>query len=281
MNKQTEELASLYVLDQLNSEERAAFETRLLREPGLSELVAQLEPALERGIRDLPQRRPPPQTLGRIEARIASLRDAEAHLETHRRPASWLNWFSLARWGVAAVIAVSLATIAVRSLFVTAAQPVVVLVGLDANQNTYAEVPMRATVKDPDARFIQLALMAEGYVEKPAELPAGVARAVAKNSAYAIFDPGSRQGFIVVERLPSIAENERYHLWMADPASGRVREAGMLPVDSGGRGLYSFAIGPDDSIQSDHPNFFITAEEGGERAPAKPQGRVVLGKNKI
>lgn len=280
MNKQTEELASLYILDLLDSDERAAFETRLLRDPGLAELVEQLEPALERGVRDLPQRRPPPQTLDRIESRIASLRDAETHFET-RRKAPWFAWLPLARWGVAAVIAMSLATIAVRTLFVEPAQPVVVFVGLDANQNTYAEVPMQSKVKDRDSRFMQLALMAEGYLRKPAELPAGIARQSGDHSTYAIFDPGSRQGFIVVDRLPMIADNERYHLWVVDPGNGRVREAGMLPVDSGGQGLYSFALGPDDSIQSDHPNFFITAEQDGEEAPAKPQGRVVLGRNRI
>lgn len=293
MTKQYEELACLYVLDQLDSAERTAFESRLLRDPDLAALVRELEPVLLHGVRELPRHEPPAGTLDRIEARIAALRETAPAPQPRPRhgwnpfragggAALALDWFSLARWGVAAVIAVSLATIAIQGLR-PAAQPVFVFVGLDADRSTFAELPQGRAAKDPDARFIQLATLAENFWRKPAELPAWSVPAPGDSRAYALFDPRSRQGFIVVEQLPATAEGQRYHLWATDSATGRVRDAGSLPLDGMDRGLYSFAIGSDDSLELDRPNFFITVEEEGdaEAAPSQPRGKVVLGRGKI
>jgi anti-sigma-K factor RskA len=295
MNKSLEELACLYVLDQLERRERAAFEARLLRDPELAAFVRELEPTLARGISELPQHTPSAGVLNRIEARIDALGDTGAAREPRRargrfNPAQggaplWRGFFSLARWGIAAVIAVSLATIAIQSLREPApgtSQPVVVFVGLDANKNTFAELPMRDGAKDPDARFIQLATLAENYWRKPGELPIGARTAPGDNRGYALFDPASRQGFIVIEQLPVASEGQRYHLWVVDPSSGRASDAGILPLDGMSRGFYSFTIGSDDSLESGRPNFFVTLEENGvEPAPTQPRGKVVLGRNDI
>jgi hypothetical protein len=174
------------------------------------------------------------------------------------------------------VIAVSLATLAFQSLRTTDVRPVVVFVGLDGDKNTFSELPMRQLATDADARFIELASIAGNLLKKPAALPGG------DNRAYALFDPASKQGFIGIEQLPVAAGNQRYHLWLVDPTTGRVLDAGGLPLDGMSRGLYSFALGPDDSLGSDRPNFFITLEEeDATAAPAKPRGKVVLGRNDI
>jgi len=290
MNKQLEETACLYVLDQLDPVERSAFETRMLREPALAELVRKLEPVLLHGVRELPRHEPPAGTLERIEARIAALRDTDPEPEPVARR-GWnpfragggalaLDWSSLARWGVAAVIAVSLATIAIQSLR-PATQPVFVIVGLDADRSTFAELPQSGSAKDPDARFIQLATLAENFWRKPGDMPAAVASGDSR--AYALFDPRSRQGFIVVDRLPAAAEGQQYHLWAVDSSTGRVRDAGSLPQDGADRGMYSFALGSDDSLDAARPSFFITVEEESTpaSAPSEPRGKVVLGKGRI
>lgn len=280
MNPQLEDLASLYVLDQLAAPERAGFEARLLREPELAALVRDLEAGLAHGVRSLPSDAPPAALLGRIEARIDAL-TAAAPPAPAVRPAR-ARWAGFARWGLATVVAASLAILAVQSLRPTPGRPVFVFVGLDAGRSTFAELPLRGAAPDADARFIQLASLAENLWEKPGELPVRPPSATGDSRGYALFDPGSMQGFIAVEQLPALAANQRYHLWIVDPATGGVRDAGILPLAGTNRGLYSFTLGPAGTTRSPRPNFFITAEEAATATtPAQPRGPVVLGSRSI
>lgn len=276
MNQPSDNLAMSYVLDQLEPGERATLEARLLREPELAALVRDLESGFARGIQALPPREPPAGLLDRIEARIDALPVPAAAIPGPVR------WLTFARWGIAAMIAVSLATLAVQSLRPAAARAVIVVVGLEADQSTITEHPLQEPARDTDARFIQLASLAENYWEKPGGLPVKPITATGDNRGYALFDPGTRQGFIVIEQLPVAAPNQRYHLWIVDPATARVHEAGILPLAGMSRGLYAFSLKPDDGPKSDRPNFFITVEEDGTRpARAQPRGKVVLGHQRI
>ncbi len=279
MNESPEELASLYVLDQLNPADRADFEARLLREPGLAALVHDLEAGLEGGVRALPPHEPPAGALDRIEGRIDALRALAAIADSPRRP---VRWATFARWGLAAVIAVSLATLAVQSLRPTTARPMIVVVGLDPDRSTFSELPLHAPAQDADARFIQLASLAETYWAKPGDRPLKPVAASGASSGYALLDPGSRQGFIAIEQLPVVAEGQRYHLWVRDPSTTRIHDAGVLPLGGMSRGLYSFALGSDDSPMPDRPDLFVTVEDQGAAAqPSQPRGKVVLGQSRL
>jgi len=278
MKESLEDLAGLYVLDQLDHPERVDFEARLLREPRLAAFVRDLESGLARGIRALPPREPPADLLGRIEE----------HLGPRKSPAvatpsvASFPWAGFARWGIAAVITVSLATLAVQSLRPSAARPVIVFVGLDANRNTFAELPARASAQDPDARFIQLASLAENFWDQPNSLPVKTASASGNNRGYALFDPTSRLGFIAIEQLPVAGANQRYHLWIVDSGTERIHDAGILPLAGMNRGLYSFTLEPATGDKPDRPRFFITAEENNGAAPeSQPRGKVVLGRQRI
>jgi anti-sigma-K factor RskA len=295
MNHPLEEIAALYVLDQLEPNERAQFEPHLARDPALAALVRDYESAFAAGIRALPPRQPAPRVLANIEEQI----DAETGWSPHsvragrsestrlpeqpaRSAGSTIRWTTFAQWGIAAVITVSLATLAIQSLRAPS-QPVFVVVGLDANRNTFAELPTAGPVaKDPDTRFIQLASTAENLWRNPEARPLSAAPASTGNHGYAVFDPGSQQGFIAIEQLPVLTGDQRYHLWVVDHETGRIRDAGILPLTDANRGLYSFALDPAAAKQSAHPNFFITVEDtAATSAPAKPSGKVVLGKNSI
>jgi hypothetical protein len=279
MNESPEDSACLYVLDQLDPGERAAFEAHLLREPKLAALVRDLESGLARGVRALPRHEPPAGALDRIEGRIDALRALATLPEPASRP---FPWVAFARWGLAAMIAVSLATLAVQSLRSSAGRPMIVFVGLDPNRSTFAELPLREPGQDPDARFIQLASLAQNFWEKPGDLPVKPNPVPGDNRGYALFDPGSRQGFIAIEQLPLIAETQRYHLWIRDPSTARVHDAGILPLGGMNRGLYSFALGPVDGPKNPRPNFFITVEDNDAASPpAQPRGKIVLGHQRL
>jgi anti-sigma-K factor RskA len=272
MNTQLEELACLYVLDRLDAPERAAFEARLATEPGLAETVREVEASLSRRIHALPRYQPPAGMLSRIEARIDGRASGGA--------AS--SWASAARWGIAAVIAVGVGIIAVQSLRRPAAgRPYVIVVGLDSLRSTLAELPVAERARGADASFIQLASLAEEYWEKPDDLPVKMDSAGQSGRGYALFDPGSNQGFIAIRQLPAAGHGKEYHLWLLDTASGQVRRAGVLPVASSARGLYFFSVLPDASAAPGRPDFFVTAEDAGSAETAQPHGEVVLGDRRI
>ncbi len=274
MNNQLEELACLYVLDRLDAAERAAFEARLAREPGLAETVREVEASLARRIRALPRRDPPAGMLARIEARIDGPAPA----------AAGSAWAAAARWGIAAVIAVGVGVIAVQSLrraAPAAARPYVIVVGLDSLRSTLAELPVEDGPKGADASFIRLASLAERFWEKPDDLPVKMDPAGQSGRGYALFDPGSNQGFIAIRQLPAASQGKEYHLWLLDTVSGQVRGAGVLPAAPSARGLYFFSVLPAAAGVPGRPDFFVTAEDAGSPGSAQPRGKVVLGDSRI
>jgi len=281
MNPHLEELACLYVLDQLDVSERAVFETRLLHNPELKAFVVELETALAASIRSLPQQEPPADLLARIEKRIDRLPTKET--VNARRSVTPL-WTSIARWGIAAVITISISTIAIQSLWRGSAnteRQVVIVVGLDSRRSTLTELPMQKGPQNADARFIQLASLAEKYWEKPEGLPVKLRSTDQSGHGYALFDPGSNQGFIAIQHLPAIEQGKRYQLWVLDTASGQTHEAGILPLSSSNRGLYFFSIASDTEVKPDGMDFFVTEEDDTATQATQPHGKVVLGDKRI
>jgi anti-sigma-K factor RskA len=279
MNTQLEDLACLYVLDRLDACERAAFEARLPGDPALAATVREVEASLSRRIHALPRHEPPAGTLARIEARIDGL--AAGGARPSPRGSSTL-WASAARWGIAAVIAVGVGILAVQSLRrPAAARPYVIVVGLDSLRSTLAELPVQERPRSADASFIQLASLAERYWDKPDDLPVKLDSAGQSGRGYALFDPGSNQGFIAIRQLPAAAQGKEYHLWLLDTASGQIREAGVIPVAASARGLYFFSVLPAATATSGNPDFFVTAEDAGSTGSAQPRGKVVLGDRRI
>ena len=319
MNPQLEEIACLYVLDRLDPRERASFEACLRHNPQLASFVREIASTLDQGIRALPQVEPPAGLLAQIEARIDELPAEEAIPTWHGRSASgseqppdmgetpmppqtiaeWHGrpargpetssnmgrkptplWITIARWGIAALIAVSAGTIAVQHLWhgpAAAGRPFVIIVGLDSRRSTLTELPLQKLPPDADASFVQLASLAEQFWEKPEDLPVKLRATGQGGRGYALFDPASSQGFVAVQQLPLIGHGQRYHLWMLDTVSGLIREAGVLPVTGSNSGLYSFSVVPISEAKPDRVDFFVTAEDTAAPESTRPSGRVVLG----
>jgi hypothetical protein len=281
MNPQLEELACLYVLDRLDASERASFEACLLHNPQLAALVGELESALAQRIHALAQLEPPAGLLAQIEARIDRL-PAMAPPAPARRAASL--WPLIARWGIAALLAVGVGATALqylRRVPAAAERPFVIIVGLDSRQSTLAELPMPQHSQDADACFIQLASLAERFWERPEDLPVKLRSTAEGGRGYALFDPASNQGFIAIRQLPAIEQGQRYHLWILDTASGQIREAGVLPLTDLNRGLYFFSVAPTGATGLGHLDFFVTAEDTTASQSNRPRGKIVLGDKKV
>lgn len=271
MNESLQDLAAQYVLDQLGPSERSAFEALLERNPELATLVRELESTLAEHIRTLPRQDPPPGLLAQIEAQIEEL----APVAPAPQSTGWRWWPILA--GMAAAACVALALVIVRR---AAPSPAfVVVAALDPSRSTLAEVPLPTNNATADARFIQLASMAEQYWNDPAQMPAKPA-ANSGESGYAVFDPRSEQGFVAVRHIPRLPAGQRYHLWLVDTAAGSVRSAGILPLEAATRGLFFFSVPESHPSASNRVGFFITIENSGPPNPL-PRGKVVLGQNPI
>ncbi|MFZ1055831.1 MAG: anti-sigma factor, partial [Opitutaceae bacterium] len=115
------------------------------------------------------------------------------------------------------------------------------------------------------------------YWEKPGDLPVKLPSSGQAGHGYALFDPASHQGFIAIQQLPAVEEGKRYHLWILDTVSGKVRDAGVLPLAGSSTGLYSFSVTPDLVTKPDHMDFFVTAEDTARSGANLPSGKVVLG----
>ncbi len=281
MNPQLEELACLYVLDRLDARERASFEACLLHNPQLAALVGELESALALRIRALAQLEPPAGLLAQIEARIDRL-PATSPPAPAGRVASLGP--GIARWGIAALLAVVVGVMALqylRRVPAVAEHPFVIIVGLDSHRSTLAELPMPRRSQDADACFIQLASLAERFWEKPEDLPVKLRSTGEGGRGYALFDPATNQGFIAIQQLPASEPGQRFHFWILDTASGQTREAGVLPLTDSNRGLYFFWFAPAGEARPGHLDFFVTAEDPTTSQTTRPRGKIVLGDNTI
>ena len=284
MTPPVEELASLYILDQLEPADRAAFEARLAHEPALATLVRSLELTLEHRIRSLPQHTPPAALLARIESQLDTPLPAGRELarapSPSNRPLAFPSLFT--RWVLPAAAAVALG--AATFLYLdrqraSDAQPVVLVVGLGPQHSTVTRLPLHDPSQGADARFVQLATLAEQFWKRPENLPHPPATA-GDRRAYALFDPATRQGFIAVQALPQQPDGKRYHLWLVDTETGRALDAGSIPSATS-RGLYFFSLDPASTPTSGPVNFLITAEDASVTTPAHPRGEPVLGQNPI
>jgi hypothetical protein len=281
MNPRTEELAGLYVLDQLDVGERASFEAQMLGDPQLAALVGELESTLSRRVRSLPQAEPPANLLGRIESRIDRLPAHGPSLADRRHflPLPWAY-----RWGIAAVAAVAVGILALRGYRnrqMIDGGSFAIFVGLDSRRSTSAELPLEKGPPDADARFIQLASMAERFWERPEARPVKSGPSGAGGRGYALYDPASNQGFIAIQQLPAIATGRLYHLWILNTASGEVREAGILPAGVSNGGMYFFSVAPSGGPAPGGVDFFVTSEGTETPASKRPSGEVVLGEKRV
>lgn len=268
MNPQLEDLACLYVLDRLDPVERAKIEAVISQDPALAELVGRLEEAVEREVLELPRFEAPAGLLPRIEGEVGN------------RVAAF-PWGGAARWAAAALVAFSVSLFAVRSLRQSASvSPGFMVVGLDAHQALRSELPQAAGLSR-DARFIELASLAERYWQAPDALPFKSGPQARPGPGYALYDPSSSQGFIGVRHLPEAQGAKRYHLWIVDSRTGKVQEAGMIPVGKSAEGLYFFSVPPPPGSPASTLGFFVTEEDAGGAAPSSPRGRIVLGNDTL
>ncbi len=274
MNTHTEEQASLYVLDKLDHEERISFEQIMEADDQVRTLVHELEDGLEAEIRKLPQYKPAPNTLELIQARIK-----EEEQEAEPEKIIHFPWASLNRMGIAAII-----LLGVGLTFLIIGKPdttKVHVVSMGSHHSTASTLDSTQIQFESEDHFATLASLASDYWDNPELSPVSSTVNKTDDHGYAVFDAETNSGFIAIKHLPKPENGKLYRLWVSDPKTDELHNAGDIPLAGNGKGLYHFTLDGKFAPNVETVEFFVTEESIEDSEKSQPQGRRVLGNDEL
>jgi anti-sigma-K factor RskA len=280
MNDETkEELAALLALDLLEGAEREQFISELARDPALQRLVADLRRSATALAHSAPEAEPPAELRARVLASAAAPGLDPSLASAVPKTASLIRFPTLIPWLLAASIAVAAIWsnrryneaearnaalsdqkfIAESALKETRAQ-------LDDAKRLVAQsgreiAELSANLKaEGDLAHLKIATLASMLGNSPAAL------------AVAVWDPTREEGVLTVSKLPALASEKDYQLWVIDTQYASPVSGGVFVVDpsTGEAHIVFKADRPVHSIAK----FAVSLERKGG-AP-KPEGPIVL-----
>ncbi len=299
IDERTEELASLHALDLLEGAELAAFETQLASDPQLQALVRELREAAAMLALTAPAAVPDAALKARVLQQIGQAQPRETGRNTilpFRLPtlipwaaaagfalvAAWLGQDLLATREEAANqrTEARLAQLVLRD---TAnrleAERIVLNQQMDNSgrqladtQRQLATTASEAAAANQRVAALNQQLKAEGDL---AQFKISTLSSMLGNSpqavAVAVWNPSRQEGLLAVEKLPALAQNQDYQLWVVDPKYQNPVNGGVFTVDANGVARVQFkADQPISAINA----FAVTLERKG--GVPKAEGPFVL-----
>jgi anti-sigma-K factor RskA len=279
MDETKEELAALHAFDLLEGADRERFVAELARDPELQKLLADLRLSATALAHVAPDSEPPAELRARVLASAASL-SPDASLATALPRAgrlipfpSWVPWLVAASIAVAAfwsnrryndaeARASSLSDqkfVAELALKQTRAQLDDARRLLEQSGRQIAELSANLKAEGDLAHF-KIATLASMLGNSPAAL------------AVAVWDPTREEGVLAVSRLPALASEKDYQLWVIDRQYASPVSGGVFVVDpaTGEAHIVFKADKPVHSIAK----FAVSLERKG--GVPKPEGPIVL-----
>jgi anti-sigma-K factor RskA len=271
-----EELASLYALDLLEGIEREQFEADLGRSPELRKLVGDLRVAATALAHVAPEANPPEALRARVLASAAARAGARGPARETSRVVPFPTW---APWLMAASIAV--ASIWAERQYAAARSENAALeerrkVAMRSLERTREQLEVTTKLlRESDRQVVQLSkkLRDEGdlasyKISTLASMLGNTPAAV----AVAVWDPSREQGVLTVSKLPALASEKDYQLWVIDTQYPSPVNAGTFVVDpqTGEAHIVFKADRPVGSIAK----FAVSLERKG--GVPKPEGPIVL-----
>jgi anti-sigma-K factor RskA len=277
IDERQQELAALHALDLLEEGERAEFASELARNPELQRLVAELRQASAGLAYTAPEAEPPAELRARVLA-SASLQGlgGGVAIPRQRRPVpfpAWIPWLAAACIAVAAVWSERLYLASENENASLREQERLAQAALDQAQAQLADarnllaqsgrqiVELSANLKaEGDLAHFKIATLASMLGNTPAAL------------AVAVWDPSREEGVLTVSKLPAVAAEKDYQLWVIDSHYAAPVSGGVFAVDPAtGRAHVIFrADKPVHSIAK----FAVSLERKG--GAAEPEGPIVL-----
>lgn len=270
ISERHEELAALRALDLLDGAERAAFEAELADRADLRALAGQLRDSAAALALAAPAAEPPPSLRARVLAAVARETAVSSTPVVIRGP--WLSRFG---WGLAAVFALGSAWLATENLSLRR-----------ETENLRLERALADMSRQmAELRLKERSLVAEAAIadlgnrlrrqEDLSRLKINALASLAGNSpearAIAVWDPDRETGLLSVEKLPALAADQDYQLWVIDPAYKDPVNGGVFTVADDGRAVLTFR--PDQPVKT-VAKFAVSRERKG--GVPKAEGPIVL-----
>ena len=232
-----EELASLYALGLLEGAELAAFEQQLARDPALAQLVSEFREASAQLAFTASDAAPSPELRTRLLERLdtAAAWRKQSNVILFRAPV-WLPW--------AAAASLAIASAWLGQLYVGSRFEAATL----RDQQAVAEFELRSARNQLEAERLiaghELSAMTEQLAALDRQLKAEGDLAKFKIStlasllgnspqalAVAVWSPAKQEGVLTVEKLPALADDKDYQLWLVDPQYPIPVDGGVFRVD--------------------------------------------------
>lgn len=266
-----EELAALYALGLLDGAEKRSFEADLAGNPALRAIVDDLSESSAALALAVPQVEPPHELRGRILS--AAVSPPPAH-----SPVATVLPFPLARallWAAAACLAISTVFFATRAISLRSENDAL------RTERQLAEVAYQMAQNKLSERTLLAERMIADlgaklkHTEDLSRLKITALASLAGNSpeakAIAVWDAEQQSGLLTVEKLPAIAAEQDYQIWVIDPQYPIPVDGGVFKPDASGKAVLTFK---GDKPVKQASAFAISLEKKG--GVPKAEGPLVL-----
>ncbi len=266
-----EELAALYALGLLDGAEKLSFEADLAGNPALRAIVDDLSESSAALALAVPQVEPPHELRGRILSAAVSSPPANS-------PVATVLPFPLARalpWAAAACLAISTVFFATRAIPLRSENDAL------RTERQLAEVAYQMAQNKLSERTLLAERMIADlgaklkHTEDLSRLKITALASLAGNSpeakAIAVWDAEQQSGLLTVEKLPAIAAEQDYQIWVIDPQYPIPVDGGVFKPDASGKAVLTFK---GDKPVKQASAFAISLEKKG--GVPKAEGPLVL-----
>jgi anti-sigma-K factor RskA len=231
-----EELASLHAFDLLEGAEREQFVAELSTNPELRALVAELRAVASGMAHTAPLSEPPEELRARVLASAAARRSAAEPVAfppalAPRFP-SWVPWLMAACLAAAAAWSQREVARSRDEVAALNAQERLVETALDQTRGQLSEAKRQLSESSRQVADLSAKLKDEGDLAhfKIATL-ASMLGNTPEALAVAVWDPSRQQGVLTVSKLPALASEKDYQLWVIDKQYPNPVNAGVFVVD--------------------------------------------------
>lgn len=230
IDERTEEAASLYALDLLEGEEKAAFETRLRRDASLGYFVEELRLSSTALALLAPPAQPSLALGERVFASLPRESAPQPAPVTPFRAGSWMGW--------AAAACVTLCAAYLGQLYLSGQADLAAVRTQESLARIEAENALQlleaerllaqaqiSDLRTAQARIASLQQQADLAQLKISSL-ASLLTESPQAQAIAVWNPLAQEGILTVANLPALTGDRDYQLWVIDPQY-------PIPVDGG------------------------------------------------